>query len=101
RSVKERKEWMPLEALRHQVNTAVPGIVAILERVVLCPGPLLGCRERMGSRPAQVELATGKHQGVADGLGVEPAAVKPPIETVRRILPGIDLIIGARKLIRL
>src|SRR5262249_11338215 len=73
---------MPLETLRHEVNRAMIGWINFFERRVLRPGPFIKWGKRMWSRPGAVETTTDRQRRVADGLGVEPAAVVAPIKAI-------------------
>jgi hypothetical protein len=70
RTIEEREERMPLNALRHQVHTSLPGVVNGFEGSVLGEAGVLW-RERVPLAGFVVEFAGEREQGVADFLSLE------------------------------
>ena len=67
-----------MDALAHEINTAMIGVINGFERIVLRPVPVIECRKRMQSRPAEVQFSSDVQHRIADGLGVQPATVEMP-----------------------
>ncbi len=85
RAVEEREVGVRVEALHHQVDRPVLGRVDRLELVVGREAPGVHGRKRVRARTVEGEVAAEGEQAVTQGLGVECAAVEPPVPGVSRV----------------